>query len=122
MAGNLHLVLALHLAAGFLLPGCATTPRYSLRVEPLQKDVVLVLVTVPERLDADGYRRIVEQEIQRILLAQDPGQVPIYEVRFDFLAPEPETGREEKVASLFWTAQSVSADLSPRGSSTLLLY
>jgi hypothetical protein len=92
--------LFLGLASGVL--GCALHPRYEARIIEAQKDVLFVLVSVPERLAAADYRELAEKELRKLLAARQGGSVPLYEVRFEFLGPRGEDGREVKFASFSW--------------------
>src|SRR5215510_1208926 len=82
--------------------GCAVSPRYQSRVVEAQKDVLYVVVSVPERLAPAAYRDLADKEVQKILLARRESSVPVYEVRFEFLGPRNEDGREVKYATFSW--------------------
>jgi hypothetical protein len=101
---------------------CSTFPQYYLRFEQPHKDVARIVVHVPTRLDATGYRRIVETELQRVFEACGTPALPIYEVRFDFVVPTDESQREEKVATYSWTMSGVASNPVAAEEHTLILY
>jgi hypothetical protein len=89
-----------------LLAGCSL-PRYGIHTVDRHKDVVAVLVTVPQRLSPRAYRAIAHSEIQRVLEARRNRELPLYEVRFDFVAPE--GSPDNRVARLVYRAVPLPA-------------
>lgn len=112
------------LSAIILYAGCALEPRYDLHVVEAQKDAFLVLVSVEERLPPDEYRRIAEEEVKRFLAARLPGDVPVYEVRIDFLLSAAGDRKELKLATFWWTSRGadVASTMLPEGEHMLVLY
>ena len=114
----------LAISTTLLAAGCAIEPRYDLRVVETQKDAFLVLVSVEEPLPPGEYRRIAESEVRQFLLSRRPGEVPVYEVRIDFLISAAGERREEKLATFWWT--SLEGDVQPalyqEGEHMLVLY
>ena len=102
--------------------GCTTFPQYQLQFEQPHKDITRVLVRVPARLDARGYRRIVRTEFQRVFEACGGEGVPIYELRFDFMIPTDDSRREERVASYCWKLDSLTATHASEENRALILY
>jgi hypothetical protein len=99
-------------------------PRYDLRVVESQKDAFQILVHVEERLSPEEYRRIAEVEVQRFLAARAPGEVPVYEVRLDFLLSAPHDRKDEKLATFWWTSRNgeFASTMLPEGEHMLVLY
>jgi hypothetical protein len=107
------------LAALLGAAGCAAQPRYALEIARLHKDAALVIVRVPTRLDPKAYRAIVDAEIPHVL-ASDKLERPVWELRFEFVAPSAEGPGEEKVASYVWS-RALGA-LDARHAEPLVLY
>ena len=104
-----------------LLSGCAVEPRYDVRVFQPNKDVVLVLIYVPARLDVSLYRQIAANEVKRLLASRAPDEPPLYEARFEFLTLSKETGEAEKVASSSWNLEAPDRETSARRAEPLIL-
>ena len=114
----------LALSVIILHAGCAWEPRYGLHVVEAQKDAFILLISVEERLPPDEYRRIAEEEIQKFMARRLPGDVPVYEVRLDFLLSEGEERREVKLATFWWTSRAgdLASSIVPEGEHLLVLY
>jgi hypothetical protein len=121
MGIKLPFLLIFLLLTSFGAGGCAARLAYHMQLERPHKDVARVVVHVPERLDADGYRLIAE-EVSRNLLSDRPdGDVPLYEVRIEFFIPS-EGPCESRVAAFTWTVHSAASASWPPESKSLVLY
>lgn len=120
MGGKPPFLLIFLLLTSFGAGGCAARLAYETQVERPHKDVARVLVHVPERLDADGYRLIAEEVSLNVLSDRPDGEVPLYEVRIEFFAPS-QGPSESRVAAFTWTVQSAaSASWTPETKSLVL--
>jgi hypothetical protein len=103
--------------------GCAGRQSYSIRFEQPHKDVALVEVEVPARMEPAGYRGIAADVLRHVLASQRKRELPLYEMRFEFLVPSGDSGRTEKAATLVWRAEDgVDAPLSLHEEHSLVLY
>src|SRR5262249_39039401 len=105
-----------------LLLGCAVEPRYDVRVFQPNKDVALVLIYVPARLDVSLYRQIAARELKRLLASRAPDEPPLYEARFEFLTLSNVSGEAEKVASSSWNLGTGKEPSTHRAEPLILLY
>ena len=114
----------LALSVAILHVGCAWEPRYDLHVVEAQKDAFIVLISVEERLPPEEYSRIAEEEVKRFLAGRLPGDVPVYEVRLDFLLSEAGDRKELKLATFWWTSRAgdIASSMVPDGEHLLVLY
>lgn len=76
-------------------------------LEP-HKDVLLVVVTVPERLEPHAYRAIADRELERILQPREATAIAIYEVHFEFVVARPPADEDRIVARLTWRLENGS--------------
>ena len=103
--------------------GCAGRQSYSIRFEHPHKDVARVEVEVPARMEPAGYRGIAADVLRHVLASQRQQELPLYEVRLEFLVPSGDPGRTEKAATLVWRAEDgVDAPLSLCEEHSLVLY
>lgn len=122
MANKFSLFL-IHICLGLPFVGCAVEPRYDVRVFQPNKDVALVLIYIPARLDVSVYRKIAESEMKRLLASRVPDEPPLYEARFEFLTLSRETGEAEKVAACSWNMDSPNWEpTTRREEASVLLY
>jgi hypothetical protein len=92
-------------------------------MEQPHKDVAVVIVEVASRLDPEGYQRIAEDELRHVIASRHGQEVPLYEVRFEFLAPSTQPGRLEKSATFVWRSEGVATGtLSLHEERSLVLY
>lgn len=109
------------LAAAMLLAaaGCASAPAYRLHPGRAHKDLVICNVHLSEPLDVDRYSRIAEAELAGLLcrpVATPEEDLPLYEVRFEFLVARAGDGRLHKVATVRFNL------LSPEALPQIILY
>lgn len=94
---------------GWLLIGCSGVPAYSVRVEEPHKDVLLVEVEVDRPLSTPQYRSIAERELHAVLSGARSYRTPVYEVRFEYLAPSTSGAAvAERVATYVWRQEASS--------------
>ncbi|HVR76050.1 MAG TPA: hypothetical protein VMT52_17090 [Planctomycetota bacterium] len=114
-------MLILLILTSFEASGCAARIAYDMQVERPHKDVARVLVHVPERLDADGYRLIAEEVSRDVLSAREDRDVPLYEVRIEFFVPS-QGPCESRVAAFTWTVHSAASTSWTPETKSLVLY
>ncbi len=89
-------ILHAALLSAFLLTlwtGCSPLPQYPSSIAWPNKDVLHIRIYVDRSLDASSYREIAHSEAALRQSERSSAQVPVYEIRCEFLSsPTPDDG------------------------------
>jgi hypothetical protein len=89
--------------------GCGALPSYQIKVGSSHKDVVNMVVYLPDRAGPEVYRRIALQELQRIRTS-GTGGLPLYEVNFEFRRNDGQRDRLARVLVRMETLAQVARE------------
>lgn len=87
----------------FATTGCGGAPVYRLHTGRVHKDLIVCNVHLATALDAEEYARIARLELDNLLkspVATPDGDLPLYEVRFEFLLTDHGDDSFHKVATV----------------------